>query len=222
MNFIHLGPHAKDLSRQAFGKLHVLGPVRRHAFPRGGQHIYWACRCECGVEKEVRGGHLLRGSSTSCGCTWSVAAAGVGRNNRTHGKTRSPEWNLWVAMRGRCQRPNHGKFGPYGAKGISVCERWNDFANFLADMGPRPSPKHSLDRYPDQKGNYEPGNVRWATPSEQCQNLSSNLIVTVGERTAPLAAFFSTGSKHPDYNRALQRIRAGWNAGRAISTPPGG
>jgi hypothetical protein len=82
----------------------------------------------------------------------------------------SPEYNAWLAMRARCRHPGNPNFKNYGARGITVCERWEIFENFFADMGSRPSPKHSLDRI-DNDGNYEPSNCRWATPKEQMNNV---------------------------------------------------
>lgn len=81
-----------------------------------------------------------------------------------HGKCKSPAYQNWCRMKARCYQEGNNRFHAYGAIGVTVCERWlHSFSNFLADMGERPSPKHSLDRYPNTKGNYEPGNVRWAT-----------------------------------------------------------
>lgn len=90
-----------------------------------------------------------------------------------HGHARvgakSPEYRTWAAMRARCNNPNTDYYHCYGGLGIKVCERWNKFSNFMADMGPKPSPKHSIDRI-DSKGNYEPQNCRWATNDEQAAN----------------------------------------------------
>lgn len=88
---------------------------------------------------------------------------------------RTPEYLAWRNMRTRCFNPRIQQWADYGGRGITVCERWLTFENFYADMGLRPSPRHSLDRL-DNDGNYEPGNVRWATREEQQQNRSDNVL----------------------------------------------
>lgn len=88
-----------------------------------------------------------------------------------HNACKTPEYNAWCKMKSRCYAPNNTGFRYWGGRGISVCQEWRDsFSAFLGYVGPRPSPKHSLDRYPDPDGNYEPGNVRWATRAEQRAN----------------------------------------------------
>jgi len=88
----------------------------------------------------------------------------------THGMSRTPEYKIWSVMLQRCHNPNAQGYPYYGARGISVCERWREsFAEFIADVGRRPSAEHSLDRI-ENDGNYEPGNCRWATPKEQANN----------------------------------------------------
>jgi hypothetical protein len=86
-----------------------------------------------------------------------------------HGKTKTAEWSAWLAMRQRCQNPGNCNFPRYGARGIKVCDRWQKFENFLADVGVRPTKDHSIDRI-NNEGGYEPSNVRWATRSEQQHN----------------------------------------------------
>jgi len=105
--------------------------------------------------------------------------------NRKHGdfvgngRGSTPEWRAWQGMRKRCYDPSYQNFIRYGGRGIVVCQRWLDsYADFLSDVGRKPGPRYTLDRYPNNDGNYEPGNVRWATPKEQCQNRRSTRFIT--------------------------------------------
>lgn len=103
-------------------------------------------------------------------------------NNGTHGQSspRTPEYNCWINIAQRCGNPRATKYGQYGARGITFYRPWQDsFLLFMSAVGPRPSAKHSLDRYPNRSGNYEPGNVRWATAKEQSQNSSFPRIIEV-------------------------------------------
>jgi hypothetical protein len=141
-------------------------------------------------------------------------------SQRTHGHSfvngrASPEYNAWSGMKSRCINPNVKSFHRYGSRGIRVCDRWlNSFENFLDDMGPRPSPQHSLDRYPDNDGNYEPGNCRWATIEEQAGNRSNSGIVSFsGEKLTVRELSRRTGIPYP---RLKNRIARGWPIERAI------
>ncbi len=109
-------------------------------------------------------------------------------NINSHGQCRnrkqSPEYTAWAHMKDRCNNPRHQAYAYYGGRGIVVCERWqSSFDNFLADVGSRPSPSYSLDRFPDPNGNYEPTNVRWATDLEQAQNRKNNISATLNGKT---------------------------------------
>lgn len=111
-----------------------------------------------------------------------MANSKIGRNGRPSWK--SPEYYAWRNMRYRCQNPTHHEYHNYGARGIKVCERWQDFGNFYADMGPRPDGR-SLDRI-DNDGNYEPRNCRWATPMEQKLNRRTTVLLTIDGETRHL------------------------------------
>lgn len=101
--------------------------------------------------------------------------------------TERPEYNIWCAMRERCSNPNNKGYKYYGARGIKVDQEWQgSFETFFRDVGPRPSPQHSIDRI-NNNGNYEPGNVRWATVYEQAQNKRSNRLVTINGETRCVA-----------------------------------
>jgi hypothetical protein len=119
-------------------------------------------------------------------------------------------------MLDRCYRENAQQFRHYGGRGITVCDRWREsFENFLADMGPKPTPKHSIDRFPDTNGNYEPGNCRWATQSQQMRNSRLTRMVTVNGETRAAADWGDeTGVK---YKTIVDRIDHGVSAEDAIA-----
>lgn len=130
----------------------------------------------------------------------------------------APEYSSYRAMIQRCYNPNNIRYKNYGAKGISVCPKWKgSFKNFLADVGPKPSPKHSIDRYPNRNGNYEPGNVRWATRKEQDRNLGRNKPITFNGRTMLLCDWAESIGMSDDTLRG--RLMRGWSFEKAITTP---
>lgn len=157
-----------------YGRLTVLGEG-----PRGERLRYnkrWWCRCSCGKETLVWQNGLKNGHTRSCGCLHTDTA-------RTHGHSRAadyiPEYGVWLRMLSRCRNHRVPNWRLYGGRGITVCERWLCFSNFLADMGRRP-PGMTLDRI-NNNGNYEPGNCRWADWKTQNQNQRRRRLVTVGD-----------------------------------------
>lgn len=155
----------------AAGQFFGLWTVIERAADRRNLGAYWRCRCECGSEREVRGYYLLAGTSRSCSSKhWEQPPSQL-----THGAHGTPEWEAWSAAIKRCENPAHAAFKNYGARGIRMCDEWrHDFAAFLAHVGSRPTPQHSIDRINNDRG-YEPGNCRWATKSEQRRNQRKHL-----------------------------------------------
>lgn len=144
----------------------------------------YLCRCECGKEKQVDAYCLATGKSKSCGCK---------RQSRLrHGYTRNgevrPEWQAWNHMCQRCTNPRDKHYKDYGGRGITVCERWASFDEFIKDMGDRPSPKHSLDRINGDKG-YAPENCRWATAITQASNRRSVIWIEYGGQRNTVAGW---------------------------------
>lgn len=172
-------------------------------------------RCDCGVEKPIIIASIRSGLTLSCGCYNSEKTVLMYTKHgaRSNGE-RQPEYSVWEGMRARCRNPKDSHFHLYGGKGVSVCERWNSYANFLDDMGRRPSDLHSIERN-DSNGNYEPSNCRWATQIEQCNNTSRNRFVEIdGQRMTLAQACGGTGGC---YQKVYARhVKLGWPIEKAL------
>ena len=157
-----------DIAGQRFGRLIAIRRTVKRKNGAGTRSI-WLCQCDCGSEAMVALSSLRGAYTKSCGCLQPEITA---KRSYKHGHSstnyRSGTYNSWCAMFDRCTRPSNKKFAYYGGSGIRICERWNDFRNFLADMGERPEGL-TLDRI-DSSKNYEPTNCRWATRLEQARN----------------------------------------------------
>ena len=139
----------------------------------------------------------------------------MSRSYTKHGRTRSPEYRCWGKMISRCYREHNSRYHCYGARGITVCDRWrNSFENFYADMGPRPSGLHSIDRI-DNDGNYEPGNCKWSTDIEQQNNRSDNRLVEFQGRKQTVSAWAREVGIDKDVLR--RRLNAGWDAEKTLT-----
>ncbi len=157
--------------------------------PPAGYNSKVLCRCECSAERSVLVANLIAGRSKSCGClNKELVTERSRRRETTHGHAgggQSPTYQTWRGMIQRCTNPNYSGWEYYGGRGIGVCERWCEFANFIADMGERPDGL-TLDRI-DSDGNYEPANCRWATPAQQ----TANRRPRSSKRTVLLAVLFA-------------------------------
>jgi len=199
-----------DETKKKYGRLRVICRVE-HA----SRQAMWKCKCKCGNEVIVVGQSLREGLTQSCGC-WHKEL--LGKRSTKHGGTGTPEHDIWNGIKKRCYNPNVEYYDRYGGRGVRMCKRWREsFKNFLADVGPRPSPKHSLDRFPDNNGDYEPGNVRWATQSEQMLNTRRTKYVTIAGKKRPAV---SVAREHGiGYKTFRGRVDGGWSVIRACTQP---
>jgi hypothetical protein len=165
----------------------------------------WQCRCECGSVLLVPASGLKSGRISSCGCLIS--------EKKNHKDNR---YRVWCGMIQRCKNKNAPKYPKYGGVGVTICERWSLFENFIEDMGPRPKGT-TLDRK-DSKGNYCKDNCRWATHVEQNRNRSWNHCLTMYGKTLPVVAWSEISGISA--STIISRLHAGWSDRLAVFTPP--
>lgn len=187
-----------------YGRLVVLGEGPPPVHPSRSSRSVWVCQCDCGTVTTVTARYLRVRRFPSCDC-WEAELAAYGAED-----------SIWQSMRARCRNPNNPSYHRYGGRGITVCERWESFALFLADMGPRPSPEHSLDRI-DNDGPYSPENCRWATRTTQNRNTRRNHRLTHDGRTLAIVEWAELLGLHAVTIHL--RLKRGWSVERTLSTP---
>lgn len=189
-----------DITGKRFGMLLVKQVAGRS---KSGEAM-WECACDCGATAIVRGSKLRSREIHSCGCAWN--APKHGHATRSNGK--SSEYIAWQHIISRCSNPKVKSYPNYGGRGISVCEKWkNSFEAFYEDVGPKPTPSHSIDRI-DVNGNYEPGNVRWATWQVQNSNRRNTTYVEIdGEKVSLVALAIKSGLR---LRTIRMRFKLGW------------
>jgi len=210
-------PVAENLTGQKFGRLTAIEDIGKTTKGR-----VWRCVCECGQETKGVSAQLKQGHKKSCGCLHADSAKIAGIKQRTHGYTAvgkkwtSSEYGVWMSMKARCGNPKTASYKRYGGRGIMVCDRWMKFDNFIQDMGPRPTNKHSLDRIDTNKG-YEPGNCRWADQMQQAQTRTNvRHIHAFGETMTAAMWERKTGITALTIRN---RIDAGWPPEEAVIKP---
>lgn len=187
----------------------------------GGMRWFYLCRCICGSEKEIVKRSVDSGLTRSCGCLYrEVSIATAPRRNFKHGdggvrRGVAAEYCIWRSMLKRCHLSTDPHYYNYGGRGITVCERWRtSYELFLADMGRKPTPRHTLDRWPNNDGNYEKANCRWATRTEQARNRRGNVLLTFDGKTQCVAAWAEEfGMERKKFE---MRIRKGLNIEAAM------
>lgn len=199
-----------DLRGKRFTRLLVVSLSAK----RDGNEKWWHCICDCGKPTIVSTERLNSGNTRSCGCLLADTAS---VNHRTHGLRHTKEYTAWANMWRRCADVSRPEYKNYGGRGITVCERWRLFENFIVDMGPKPSIKHTLDRYPNNNGNYEPGNCRWATRTENNRNTRVVKMLMYGGVVKPLPQWAEELGLPK--GTVQSRLRLGWSVEKTLSTP---
>lgn len=217
------GPN--DLVGKRFGKLTVVRLAQPRKIPSGKTTYFWVCKCDCGNETEVSSGHLTSGHTLSCGCLHQNMMDTIGERTRTHGRCdkrlKTKSYKTWVYIKRRCYYEKDVDYKNYGARGIKIAGIWlNDpaaFCEYVEALDRYSEPGTTIDRI-DSDGNYEPGNLRWATMAEQRRNTSRTHLVTINGETLCLLDWAKR--YNISTNTIYRRIKeCGMNEVEAITTP---
>ena len=209
-----------DPTNQKFTRLTVI--KRLGTF---GHNVLWLCRCDCGKLVRTTAASLFSGQTKSCSCYSIdlVVQRSTKHNHQRRGKT-TTEYKAWQHLKHRCMKPSDPAYCHYGGRGIVVCEQWlNSFQNFIADMGLKPTPDHSIDRV-DNDGPYSPENCRWATCIEQANNRrkasrykpATYILEHAGAQRTLMEWSIHTGIK---YSTLLARVKGGWPYEKVLTQP---
>ena len=198
-----MGKPLNNLQGFRFGSLTVLQLGEKQRQHNGA---WWLCLCDCGNQKNIPATDMVQGRINSCGCEH---AKRIAKSNITHGMSKTRTYQLWEAMRNRCNRINQD----YSCRGITYDERWDAFENFLEDMGEAPDGL-SLDRI-DCNGNYHKANCRWATREQQANNTRANVFLEYGGKRQTIAQWAKELGMKQDKLRS--RLRYGWTTERALA-----
>lgn len=204
-----LGKLTKNITGQKFGRLTAMSP----AFRDKRSKVHWLCRCDCGKKKVFSGSDLRSLHAKSCGCLQREESSKrlIKHGHAGPNTARTRIYKTWAMMKRRCFNTHDPSYLYYGARGITVCDRWCDFRNFLADMGDPPSGE--LERV-DNNGNYEKSNCRWATRTQQNRNKRNSRLIMANGVALCLAAWAEkTGI---DQKKIWNRLKAGWSSERAV------
>lgn len=206
------GAKSRALAGRRFGRLFVLAFAGTR-----GTYRYWKCVCDCGNMVLARSCNLKSGNTRSCGClTKELIASRCITHGESGENKMTPEYKVWRSMKIRCSEKKGKDFRNYTARGIGICERWMIYENFLADMGRRPSDRHTIDRIDNSLG-YFPGNCRWATAKEQGRNKRNNTIIEIDGVRRCISEWAEVAGINEQTIHS--RIRQGLSAKSAILSP---
>ena len=204
---VGLPNRSHDLTGLRFGRLTVV------EFAGVKRIVHWKCRCDCGTEIVIPANRMQNGDAKSCGCS----RLKHGRSSVGRGNYYVPGVTSWKAMIDRCTNPASPGYKRYGGRGVKVCPRWMSFDRFIQDMGPRPSTDHSVDRFPDGNGDYEPGNCRWATRQQQADNRHITVFLEYqGERKTVRDWSRQVGIS---VSAITHRLKSGWSVEKILTEP---
>lgn len=204
-----------DLSGRKFGRLLVVQRSEDYVSPNGHHVVCWECECDCGTKHYiVSGNSLKKGSTSSCGCISKEFP-----KHKTHGQSKTQLYKEWCDIKKRCYNSKSKSYPDYGMRGITLCQEWHDYVKYYAYVSVLPhfqEKGYTLNRI-DNNGNYEPGNVEWATKAEQANNRRSSRLLEYNEKRQTIAQW--SAEIGIEQTTLSARLRMGWSIEKALTTP---